>query len=621
MLEPDLGTTIVIVLTTMTLVFVAGASLTHVARVRRHRRRRRVDADPHRRVPRRPHLRLRQRRGRPERPRLPDAAAAHRARQRRHRTASGSARAARSSSTCPAPTPTASSPSSARSWGSSAAPLVIALFAFLMIRGFRVILRARDDFGSLLAVGIVSWIGYQALINIGGITRDAAAHRHPAAVPELRRLGAAGDARGIGILLSVSRYGVDAKSTGEEAAARRRLGQDRAARRARPRRAGARAAAGPSGRERGEGGLCGRRHRRPRVPEPRRRPRARGRDARRAASRSTCCTSASAAASTSRSCRREGIAVPRDRRPGRCACRRRSPFAGNMLKLARGVVQSFGILRRFRPDVVFATGGYASVPVGVAARLLRRPLVVYLPDVTPGWAVRLLSRLATRMTTTSERALAHLPAAKTAVVGYPVRERLLDASTAPAARARLGLPAEAKVLLVTAGSLGARRINEAVVARAAAAARPLRRAARHRRRATRRWPSDAARRAHAGAAGALPRARLHSTTCPRRWSRPTSSSAAPGASTLGELPAAGAPAILVPGRVRGLVAGAERRVPAGRRRGRRCSATPSSTGSPPPRSTCSPTTRASRACAPPRRALARPDAARDIARILLEVAA
>ena len=136
-------------------------------------------------------------------------------------------------------------------------------------------------------------------------------------------------------------------------------------------------------------------------------------------------------------------------------------FARNVLRLAWGSLQAVGILRRFKPDVVFATGGYSSVPVGVAARILRRPLVVYLPDVTPGWAVRMLARLATLMATTSERALEHLPEGKTRVVGYPVREDFwsLDRATA---RDRLGLPADAKVVLVTGASLGAARLNEAI---------------------------------------------------------------------------------------------------------------------------------------------------------------
>ncbi|HEX5479117.1 MAG TPA: UDP-N-acetylglucosamine--N-acetylmuramyl-(pentapeptide) pyrophosphoryl-undecaprenol N-acetylglucosamine transferase, partial [Dehalococcoidia bacterium] len=121
-------------------------------------------------------------------------------------------------------------------------------------------------------------------------------------------------------------------------------------------------------------------------------------------------------------------------------------FVRGIVRLARGVVQSLSIVRSFRPDAVFATGGYASVPVGVAARVLRRPLVVYLPDVTPGWAVRLLSRLATRMTTTSEAAVPHLPAGRTSVVGYPVRAQFWSYDRASARRA-LGLPAGATVVL------------------------------------------------------------------------------------------------------------------------------------------------------------------------------
>jgi UDP-N-acetylglucosamine--N-acetylmuramyl-(pentapeptide) pyrophosphoryl-undecaprenol N-acetylglucosamine transferase len=223
-------------------------------------------------------------------------------------------------------------------------------------------------------------------------------------------------------------------------------------------------------------------------------------------------------------------------------------FGTNMMKLAAGVVQSLLILRRFKPDVVFATGGYASVPVGVAARILRRPLVVYLPDVTPGWAVRLLSRLATRMTTTSERALAHLPAVKTTVVGYPVRDEFWTLDRA-AARARLSLPAEAPVVLVTAGSLGARKINEAVVA---ALPRILDRAivlhvtgvadaawADEQRGGL--TPEQQTRYIVRGYLDDMPAAMVAADLVVSRA----------GASSLGELPAAAAPSILVPGEYEG----------------------------------------------------------------------
>jgi cell division protein FtsW len=89
---------------------------------------------------------------------------------------------------------------------------VVVLFALLLARGFRVIMRARDDFGSLLAVGIVSWIGYQAIINVGGITRILPLTGIP--LPFLSYGGSAlmSMLAGVGILLSVSRYGVDART-------------------------------------------------------------------------------------------------------------------------------------------------------------------------------------------------------------------------------------------------------------------------------------------------------------------------------------------------------------------------------------------------------------------------
>jgi cell division protein FtsW len=89
------------------------------------------------------------------------------------------------------------------------AVLVIALFAFLIYRGFRTVANARDDFGALLTVGVISWISYQTLINIGGITRSIPLTGVP--LPFLSYGGSALAAllAGIGIVLSVSRYGRD----------------------------------------------------------------------------------------------------------------------------------------------------------------------------------------------------------------------------------------------------------------------------------------------------------------------------------------------------------------------------------------------------------------------------
>ncbi len=135
--------------------------------------------------------------------------------------------------------------------------------------------------------------------------------------------------------------------------------------------------------------------------------------------------------------------------------------ARGLVSLLVGTVQAWRLLGRFRPDVVFATGGYASAPVGIAARWRRRPLVVYLPDLRPGWAVRLLARLATRVATTAERAFGELPGGEAVAVGYPVREAFWSADREEARR-RLGLPADATVLLVSGASKGAHHLNVAV---------------------------------------------------------------------------------------------------------------------------------------------------------------
>jgi UDP-N-acetylglucosamine--N-acetylmuramyl-(pentapeptide) pyrophosphoryl-undecaprenol N-acetylglucosamine transferase len=147
------------------------------------------------------------------------------------------------------------------------------------------------------------------------------------------------------------------------------------------------------------------------------------------------------------------------------AVRGRSPIGlvRSAFNLAAGTVQSWRLLREKEGAVVFATGGYASVPVAVAAWLRRMPLVVYLPDVRPGWAVRFLALLATRVATTTDIRLSAMSAKKTVVTGYPVREGF-GAITKAEARARLALDPGVQTVLVSGATHGAHSINRAVTA-------------------------------------------------------------------------------------------------------------------------------------------------------------
>jgi len=146
--------------------------------------------------------------------------------------------------------------------------------------------------------------------------------------------------------------------------------------------------------------------------------------------------------------------------------RGRAPWvaARNLYRMSRGLRRSLQWMERFDPDVVFVTGGYVCVPVVIAARWWGCPVLIYLPDLTPGLAIRLLSRLAQRVAVTCEEAARFFPG-KALVSGYPVRAALLKAAKErTAARRAFGLDAEEKTVLVFGGSRGARSINRALIA-------------------------------------------------------------------------------------------------------------------------------------------------------------
>jgi UDP-N-acetylglucosamine--N-acetylmuramyl-(pentapeptide) pyrophosphoryl-undecaprenol N-acetylglucosamine transferase len=119
------------------------------------------------------------------------------------------------------------------------------------------------------------------------------------------------------------------------------------------------------------------------------------------------------------------------------------------------------------PDVVAGFGGYVSIPVGLAASWLKIPLVIHEQNAASGMANRFLSRYARLVALTYASAAEDFEGAdRVEVVGNPVRASLLEADRADARRA-LSLPADATVLLAFGGSLGARHLNEALVAHAA----------------------------------------------------------------------------------------------------------------------------------------------------------
>jgi UDP-N-acetylglucosamine--N-acetylmuramyl-(pentapeptide) pyrophosphoryl-undecaprenol N-acetylglucosamine transferase len=139
----------------------------------------------------------------------------------------------------------------------------------------------------------------------------------------------------------------------------------------------------------------------------------------------------------------------------------------NLLRTQTGVRQCTALLREFAPDVVFITGGYVTAPLAQATWRyrdpvgVRIPLLIYLPDLTPGLAIRMASRQADRVAVSFSEAASHF-GPKAVVTGYPVRSDLLRADKT-SARAALRLAPDRPVLLVFGGSRGSHSINAALV--------------------------------------------------------------------------------------------------------------------------------------------------------------
>jgi UDP-N-acetylglucosamine--N-acetylmuramyl-(pentapeptide) pyrophosphoryl-undecaprenol N-acetylglucosamine transferase len=135
---------------------------------------------------------------------------------------------------------------------------------------------------------------------------------------------------------------------------------------------------------------------------------------------------------------------------------------GNLARLTRGTLASRRLLRSFRPDVLFFTGGYVAVPMAVAG--WRVPTLLYVPDIEPGLALQALARFADRIAVTAEASRRFFPKpGLVTVTGYPTRPGLLSWTRAEARR-HFNLTDDKPVLLVTGGSKGARSINQAVLA-------------------------------------------------------------------------------------------------------------------------------------------------------------
>ncbi|HEY8886595.1 MAG TPA: UDP-N-acetylglucosamine--N-acetylmuramyl-(pentapeptide) pyrophosphoryl-undecaprenol N-acetylglucosamine transferase [Candidatus Microsaccharimonas sp.] len=137
---------------------------------------------------------------------------------------------------------------------------------------------------------------------------------------------------------------------------------------------------------------------------------------------------------------------------------------GDAFKVVVGFIQSFFKLIIWRPDVVFTKGGYVCLPVGLAAHLLRIPLVIHDSDAHPGLTNRVLSKWATAIGTGAPLEYYPYPASRTKYVGIPIAAEFhpYTATEQIAAKKEWGIAADRPLIVVTGGGLGAMRMNNVV---------------------------------------------------------------------------------------------------------------------------------------------------------------
>ena len=146
----------------------------------------------------------------------------------------------------------------------------------------------------------------------------------------------------------------------------------------------------------------------------------------------------------------------------------------NLVQIGHGIRASRTILHRFQPQVILLTGGYLAFPMAVAARFgmpktSRPKIVLYVPDIEPAFALKVVSHFADRINVTTEESRQYFSsAAPLNVSGYPVRAEhvqwALDPQRKEKASRIFQLDPQMPILLVFGGSKGARSINRALMA-------------------------------------------------------------------------------------------------------------------------------------------------------------
>ncbi|MBF0714324.1 undecaprenyldiphospho-muramoylpentapeptide beta-N-acetylglucosaminyltransferase [Gemella sp. GH3] len=128
-------------------------------------------------------------------------------------------------------------------------------------------------------------------------------------------------------------------------------------------------------------------------------------------------------------------------------------------RVLKGIVDSLRVLRKERPDFVFSKGGFVSVPVCIAAKMLKIPTILHESDLTPGLANKINIKFSNHIFTTFEETLKYLPKNKASLIGAIVRDDIYSGNKERGYEVCQFIK-DKPVILVMGGSLGSKIINE-----------------------------------------------------------------------------------------------------------------------------------------------------------------
>ena len=130
-------------------------------------------------------------------------------------------------------------------------------------------------------------------------------------------------------------------------------------------------------------------------------------------------------------------------------------------RVLKGFGEAQKLIKLLKPDVIFSKGGFVSVPVVMAGKKCKVPVIIHESDMTPGLANKLSIPSAVKVCCNFPETVELLPADKAVLTGSPIRQELLEGD-AEKARNFTGFTSEKPVILVIGGSLGAVAVNNAV---------------------------------------------------------------------------------------------------------------------------------------------------------------